>query len=162
MVEGFEIWLDAHHRHHSGGLVDGLAGQRAGSAERLDLFIAGAVAQVVQRHFGVDPGQPKWAQLVLRADLTHHLDVVRDATGRAGAAGRADDHRDVALAGGDQQQLEVEKLPFARIHRLVRAQEVGPTVAAAGVGPNEVERALDALVESLGVDWLVAERAGGG
>jgi hypothetical protein len=160
-VERLEVRLDAHHRDDALRLVEVFEGERAVRTERLDLLRADALAQVVERHLGMDPDQAERVELVPSGDLLDDLDVIGDAASRPGAAGRADDQRDLALAGGDQQQLEVEVLPLARVHRLVRAQEVGAAVAAAGVGADEVQRALDPLVERGRVDRLVAERAGG-
>jgi hypothetical protein len=95
---------------------------------------------------------------VLRRQLADDLDVAVHAAGGAGPAGRADDERDPALAGGTEQQLQVVLLPFAGVHVGVGTQEVRPAVAAAGVGSEEVEWPLDPLEEGVAMDRLVTQR----
>ena len=83
-------------------------------------------------------------QLADQVDHEIHLGV------GAGAAGRADDQRDLALVRRLQHQRHVARIGLARHDRLAEAQQVRAGIGRAGVDDHGVDAAFDAAPEMLG------------
>ena len=141
--------LGADLRHDLDRLVD----RRGREVARRPAFGDAALAQARVDHRPVDAGiDRRQLELVAvgRRQLADQVDHEIDLRVGAGAAGRADDQRDLALVGRLQHQRHVARIGLARHQRVAQPQHVRARVGRARVDDHGVDAAVDAAPEMLG------------
>ena len=120
---------------------------------RRPAFGDAALAQAGVDHRPVDAGiDRRQLELVAvgRRQLADQVDHEVDLRVGAGAAGRADDQRDLALVRRLQHQRHVARIGLARHERLAQPQHVRAGIGRARVDDHGVDAAVDAAPEMLG------------